>query len=838
MNVDFEDALNEQAIRLGMDPSRDRDFLWLAEESLRAPLPAGWEMANDERCGLPYFFNESTGETQWDHPSDEVYRRRFERLKAEASSGRRRDERLHGTHRSSRRNAEDEDEDMHGSRRRGSLDADVAGKHAWSSLPSSRADVGRTKSQASQATDTKVADLESSLRSAKADAHALRSEMGGVEAQLAARQAEVDDLKASAEMVRIELEAKGNAMSAELEGLRLGKAESERKLEALEASSTQCNGQLKAAEAEALRCRSEVEALRERLSAAAARPDRHSSEGHEAADTAASAALEEARLLSLELDRRGVEVTKERRMAEAEIAKMQARGRNSARELEAKQRQIERLRAEVADAVKKAVVSAADEQQEPSSSVEYAAIRVALDAAQAKIAELTRARLTAERATADDKYEQQRLLQDAEAARRGFELAARDAESRAHAAHAAKVDAERRVTALEAELAEARRHLVEARRSNELASAPARLEQDKLEREVAEARALLLAKDAELERAKSLFEAEKRSMVAEARAELKRMALEVAESSREDWTKRLEEAVAAAHNKALEGQEGLRDAAAQLDMLRAQLANKDAALAELAEKSRDHAAAAHAAQSDLDRLGLDLQRTRHLLAKEYEEVELRRALDADRLHSNPAALEDLRHSLAAVHDDLRAVSRGLFFGAPSSFPLTPEKATSGKLLRRSPAVISTPIEAVAEHSRAVAIAAASALKRRTGDSDMKRLEPPANLTPGARASSFRSTGKTPSTDLARRALSGPGYRRNLWRQIYGEDDPQDAPFFSSRLGHQHATGLPLNKLPLSPPSIVTNTLDVAGSRQVDLFSPPSESSVPPAYTPAVLAGIS
>ncbi|KAJ1462836.1 hypothetical protein M885DRAFT_419972, partial [Pelagophyceae sp. CCMP2097] len=56
------------ARRLGMDAEADSDFLWLAEESLRAPLPPGWEMGHDDSRGIPYFFNEQTNDSQWDHP--------------------------------------------------------------------------------------------------------------------------------------------------------------------------------------------------------------------------------------------------------------------------------------------------------------------------------------------------------------------------------------------------------------------------------------------------------------------------------------------------------------------------------------------------------------------------------------------------------------------------------------------------------------------------------------------------------------------------------------------------------------------------------------------------
>ena len=38
--LDYERAIKDQARRLGMDPDRDQEFLWLAEESLHCTLRA------------------------------------------------------------------------------------------------------------------------------------------------------------------------------------------------------------------------------------------------------------------------------------------------------------------------------------------------------------------------------------------------------------------------------------------------------------------------------------------------------------------------------------------------------------------------------------------------------------------------------------------------------------------------------------------------------------------------------------------------------------------------------------------------------------------------------
>jgi hypothetical protein len=77
MNDEFlQEAIREHAKFLGMDPDLDKEYLYIAEEALTAPLPDGWQQAEAED-GTPYHFNADTGESLWEHPLDEVYRQKF-----------------------------------------------------------------------------------------------------------------------------------------------------------------------------------------------------------------------------------------------------------------------------------------------------------------------------------------------------------------------------------------------------------------------------------------------------------------------------------------------------------------------------------------------------------------------------------------------------------------------------------------------------------------------------------------------------------------------------------------------------------------------------------------
>lgn len=58
---------------LGMEMPDDMPLLWIAREGLKAPLPENWKACKSEKGEL-YYFNFKSGQSIWDHPSDEHYR--------------------------------------------------------------------------------------------------------------------------------------------------------------------------------------------------------------------------------------------------------------------------------------------------------------------------------------------------------------------------------------------------------------------------------------------------------------------------------------------------------------------------------------------------------------------------------------------------------------------------------------------------------------------------------------------------------------------------------------------------------------------------------------------
>jgi len=73
------EEIHKYAIHLGIDPMADKEFLWLAEEALCAPLPPHWTEHLDPDKGV-YYFNANTGESAWEHPMDDYYRKLFKSL--------------------------------------------------------------------------------------------------------------------------------------------------------------------------------------------------------------------------------------------------------------------------------------------------------------------------------------------------------------------------------------------------------------------------------------------------------------------------------------------------------------------------------------------------------------------------------------------------------------------------------------------------------------------------------------------------------------------------------------------------------------------------------------
>lgn len=70
---------------LGMNLPEDNCFLWIAREGLKVPLPEHWKACKSEKGEL-YYFNFNTGESIWDHPMDEHYKKLFKSEKAHPSA--------------------------------------------------------------------------------------------------------------------------------------------------------------------------------------------------------------------------------------------------------------------------------------------------------------------------------------------------------------------------------------------------------------------------------------------------------------------------------------------------------------------------------------------------------------------------------------------------------------------------------------------------------------------------------------------------------------------------------------------------------------------------------
>ncbi|XP_060561428.1 centrosomal protein of 164 kDa-like [Ruditapes philippinarum] len=69
-----EDEICEYAQCIGIDPDLEPHLLWIAREGINAPLPENWKPCQDPNGDI-YYFNFASGESIWDHPCDEFYKK-------------------------------------------------------------------------------------------------------------------------------------------------------------------------------------------------------------------------------------------------------------------------------------------------------------------------------------------------------------------------------------------------------------------------------------------------------------------------------------------------------------------------------------------------------------------------------------------------------------------------------------------------------------------------------------------------------------------------------------------------------------------------------------------
>ncbi|XP_056013456.1 LOW QUALITY PROTEIN: trichohyalin-like [Ostrea edulis] len=69
-----EEEIYEYAQIIGIDPKTEPHLIYIAREGISAPLPDHWRPCQDPKGDI-YYFNFASGESIWDHPCDEFYRK-------------------------------------------------------------------------------------------------------------------------------------------------------------------------------------------------------------------------------------------------------------------------------------------------------------------------------------------------------------------------------------------------------------------------------------------------------------------------------------------------------------------------------------------------------------------------------------------------------------------------------------------------------------------------------------------------------------------------------------------------------------------------------------------
>lgn len=80
-----QEELKEYAEWIGIDAEKEPHLMWIAREGLRTPLPEEWRACRTSD-GEVYYFNFLTGDSVWDHPMDDVFKKRVEEERARGIS--------------------------------------------------------------------------------------------------------------------------------------------------------------------------------------------------------------------------------------------------------------------------------------------------------------------------------------------------------------------------------------------------------------------------------------------------------------------------------------------------------------------------------------------------------------------------------------------------------------------------------------------------------------------------------------------------------------------------------------------------------------------------------
>ena len=78
-----DEEIEEFAVWLGMDKDKDKHLFHIARDCMKTPCPPPWKRWQTPD-GVIFYYNESTRESNWNHPNDEIYKQKFREAKAYA----------------------------------------------------------------------------------------------------------------------------------------------------------------------------------------------------------------------------------------------------------------------------------------------------------------------------------------------------------------------------------------------------------------------------------------------------------------------------------------------------------------------------------------------------------------------------------------------------------------------------------------------------------------------------------------------------------------------------------------------------------------------------------
>lgn len=76
----YSDEVIDMAEYLGIRLLSEPQLLWIVEEALKAPLPDGWTIVNDNN--RTFFYHKESNTSRWDHPLDPYFRKQRDEYRA------------------------------------------------------------------------------------------------------------------------------------------------------------------------------------------------------------------------------------------------------------------------------------------------------------------------------------------------------------------------------------------------------------------------------------------------------------------------------------------------------------------------------------------------------------------------------------------------------------------------------------------------------------------------------------------------------------------------------------------------------------------------------------